>query len=117
MGLRSRSRALVPLSLLSLATWSSFSFSFGPAAPPAEAPAEDAGSEEMPVLLGREAWQFHNWRAETDDIRGGSSMASLKGLADASGQAEFAGVLSEVDNAFAGAENLGEAGPTRGINI
>lgn len=102
MGFRSRSRALVPLSLLSLAAWSSLSFSFGPTAPPAEAPAEDGASEEMPVLLGREAWQFHNWRAETDDIRGGSSMASLKGLADASGQAEFAGVLSEVDNAFAG---------------
>ena len=37
-----------------------------------------------------------------DDIRGGTSTASLKGLTDASGQAEFAGLLSDVENAFAG---------------
>ena len=56
--------------------------------------------------LGREAWQFHQWRAETDDIRGGTSTASLRGLTDASGQAEFVGVLSDVDNAFAGGEKV-----------
>eukprot|EP00913_Durusdinium_trenchii_P018616 g17494.t1 len=53
-------------------------------------------------LLGKEAWQFSRWRAETDDIRGGTSTASFKGLTDSSGFAEFAGLLSEVDQAFAG---------------
>lgn len=102
-------RKLRALALLALsASWRSRSFAFGPAAPPTpDANAETAEGTQTapptgPLLLGREQWQFHQWRAETDDIRGGTSTASLKGLTDASGQAEFAGLLSDVENAFAG---------------
>ena len=62
---------------------------------------EEVQKEKPCLLLGKEAWQFSQWRAETDDIRGGSSRASFLGLTDASGHAEFGGLLCEVDNAFA----------------
>ena len=104
---RSKHPAAVVLACTFLA-WTSRTFAFGPAAPPQAPEKETSGASgvsddiETSLLLGREAWQFNQWRAETDDIRGGSSTASLKGLTDSSGQAEFLGVLSEVENAFAG---------------
>lgn len=66
-------------------------FAFGPAAPVSSGQeVDDAGV----LLLGREAWCFNRWRAETDDVRGGASSAQFKGLTDASGDAEFCGMLS-----------------------
>ncbi|CAK9109624.1 unnamed protein product [Durusdinium trenchii] len=76
-------------------------FAFGPQAPKVPQ-APEASDTVGRCLLGKEAWQFSRWRAETDDIRGGTSTASFKGLTDSSGFAEFAGLLSEVDQAFAG---------------
>eukprot|EP00434_Breviolum_minutum_P008423 symbB.v1.2.007435.t1/scaffold454.1/size202171/9 len=102
-----RSKHSAAVLLACILAWTSRTFAFGPAAPP-QAPEKEtsktsgANDIETSLLLGREAWQFNQWRAETDDIRGGSSTASLKGLTDSSGQAEFVGVLSEVENAFAG---------------
>ncbi|CAE7213934.1 rqcd1 [Symbiodinium natans] len=75
------------------------SFAFGPAAPPTSAPEEVDGADVL--LLGRESWCFNRWRAETDDVRGGASTALLKGLTDASGNAEFCGELSSVQDPFA----------------
>ena len=102
-----RSKHSAAVLLACILAWTSRTFAFGPAAPP-QAPEKEtsktsgANDIETSLLLGREAWQFNQWRAETDDIRGGSSTASLKGLTDSSGQAEFVGVLSEEENAFAG---------------
>lgn len=72
-------RKLRALALLALsASWRSRSFAFGPAAPPTpDANAETAEGTETapgptgPLLLGREQWQFHQWRAETDAGSGG----------------------------------------------
>lgn len=101
--MRRRARLRLVLVLL-FARWGS-PFAFGPQAPPqsAEGPKVDAKSEKPAVqLLGREAWRFNVWRAETDDVRGGQSQASFLGLTDESGHAEFLGQLEADKDAFAG---------------
>eukprot|EP00930_Biecheleria_cincta_P087623 TRINITY_DN76852_c0_g1_i1.p1 TRINITY_DN76852_c0_g1~~TRINITY_DN76852_c0_g1_i1.p1 ORF type:complete len:338 (+),score=53.94 TRINITY_DN76852_c0_g1_i1:42-1016(+) len=80
---------------------------FGPAAPPTKEEPDEArrtNDREHVQLFGREAWRIGLWRAETDDVRGGSSTATFKGLTDTSGFAEFCGTLdrAKLDSAFAG---------------
>ena len=75
-------RKLRALALLALsASWRSRSFAFGPAPPTPDANAETAEGTETapptgPLLLGREQWQFHQWRAETDAGSGGFGVLS-----------------------------------------
>jgi len=56
----------------------------------------------VPLLGGKAAWRFNDWRTETDGVRGGASVASLKGVTDIG--AEFSGELrpSELEAASAG---------------
>mmetsp|Transcript_34622 Transcript_34622/g.79727 ORF Transcript_34622/g.79727 Transcript_34622/m.79727 type:complete len:322 (+) Transcript_34622:26-991(+) len=79
-------------------------FAFGPAPVPdvPDAPPSQVDEANLAQLLGREAWFFNRWRAETDDVRGGASSAQFQGLTDASGHAVFAGNLAAaVDDPFA----------------
>lgn len=62
--------------LLLLAAYLARCFAFGPAPPQADAAQADGA---LATLLGPERWQFNDWRAETDDVRGGSSIAYFRG--------------------------------------
>jgi len=58
----------------------------------------------VPLLGGRVVWHLNDWRPENDNVRGGSSSASLKAAMDAT-SVHFSGNLGESrpnDDAFAG---------------
>jgi len=72
---------------------------FGPGAPSGPSPEESSETSTV-RLLGKETWILNDWRAETDDIRGGKSVASFKGVAD---RAEFSGkVDTAIGDGYAG---------------
>lgn len=58
----------------------------------------------VPLLGGSAVWHLNHWRPENDNVRGGSSSASLKAATEATG-VHFSGSLGEsrpTDEAFAG---------------
>jgi len=67
-----------------------------------ERPREERKIETVPLLGKGANWRLNDWRAETDDTRGGVSTAQLKGLVEAG--TEFSGSLdpSVLGSAFAG---------------